>query len=79
MRTGGRTPLVAGLVKAYEVLMRHRQREHQTQPLQGLLTDGHANVSFGTGAPVVEAFQHTSRPRDAGMSTLLVDTEQGTR
>ena len=78
MRTGGRTPLVAGLVKAYEVLRRHRQRERQTQPLRGLLTDGHANVGFGTDAPVVEAFQHASRHRDAGMSTLLVDTAQGT-
>ena len=78
MRTGGRTTLVAGLVKAYEVLRRHRQRERQTQLLQGLLTDGHANVSFGTGDPVVDAFQHASRPRDAGVSTLIVDTEQGT-
>src|SRR5438093_8890508 len=40
--------------------------------------DGRANVSFGTGAPVVEAFQQASRPRDAGVSPLLVDTEQGT-
>jgi magnesium chelatase subunit D len=78
MHTSGRTPLVAGLVKVYEVLMRHRQRERQTQPLQELLMDGRANVSFGTGDPMVEAFQQASRPRDAGVSTLPVDTEQGT-
>lgn len=59
--------------------MRHRQRERQTQPLQGLLTDSRANVSCGTGDPVGEAFQHASRPRDAGVSTLMVETEQGTR
>ncbi len=58
--------------------MRHRQRERQTQPLQELLMDGRANVSFGTGDPVVEAFQQASRPRDAGVSTLIVDTEPGT-
>jgi magnesium chelatase subunit D len=78
MRTGGRTSLVAGLVTAYEVLMRHRQRERQTQPLQGLLTDGRANISFGTGDPVGEAFQQAWRPRAAGVSTLSVETEQGT-
>ena len=27
---------------------------------------------------MVDAFQHASRPRDAGVSTLMVDTEQGT-
>ena len=70
MRTGGRTSLVAGLAKAYEVLMRHRQRERQTHPLQGVLTDGRANMSFGTDDPVVEAFQQVSRPRDAGVATL---------
>ena len=78
MRTGGRTSLVAGLAKAYEVLMRHRQRERQTHPLQGVLTDGRANISFGTDDPVVEAFQQASRPRDAGVAALIVDTEQGT-
>jgi magnesium chelatase subunit D len=75
MRTGGRTSLIAGLVTAYEVLRRHRQRERQTQPLQGLFTDGRANVSCGTGDPVGEAFQHASRPRDARVSTLIVETE----
>ena len=47
-------------------------------PLRGVLTDGRANVSVGTDDPVVEAFQQASRPRDAGVATLMVDTEQGT-
>ena len=58
--------------------MRHRQCERQTHPLQGVLTDGRANIRFGTGDPVVEAFQQASRPRDAEASALIVDTEQGT-
>jgi Mg-chelatase subunit ChlD len=74
MRTGGRTSLVAGLVTAYEVRRRHRQRERQTQPLQGLLTGGRANVRCGTGDPVGAAFQHASRPRDAGVSPWGVAT-----
>jgi magnesium chelatase subunit D len=75
---GGRTSLGADLVPVYEVLRRHRQRERQTQPLQGLLTGDRANVRCGTGEPVGEAFQHASRPRDAGVSTLSVETTQGT-
>src|SRR5438445_8884162 len=47
-------------------------------PCRGWLTDGRTNVSFGTDDPVVEAFQQASRPRDAGVATLIVDTEQGT-
>jgi magnesium chelatase subunit D len=78
MRPGGRTPLVAGLVTAYEGLMCHRQRERQTPPLQGWLTDGRANLSGGISDPGGEACQHASRPCDAGVSTLLVETEQGT-
>lgn len=77
MRTGGRTPLAAGLVKVYEVLMRHRQRERQTQPLLVLLTDGRANAGLGTGDPVAEALQQAARLRDAGVHALIVDTEQG--
>ncbi|MGE3538555.1 MAG: putative cobaltochelatase [Candidatus Tectimicrobiota bacterium] len=77
LRTGGRTPLAAGLAKAHEVLMRHRQRERQTQPLLVLLTDGRANAGPGTADPVAAALQQAARLRQAGVSTLIIDTEQG--
>jgi magnesium chelatase subunit D len=77
MRTGGRTPLAAGLVAAYDVLMRYRQRERQTQPLLVVLTDGRANAGMGTGDPVMEALAQAERLRVAGVPSLVVDTEQG--
>jgi magnesium chelatase subunit D len=77
MRTGGRTPLAAGLVAAYDVLMRYRQRERQTQPLLVVLTDGRANAGRGTGDPVMEALAQAERLRVAGVPSLVVDTEQG--
>ena len=77
MRTGGRTPLAAGLVAAYDVLMRYRQRERQTQPLLVVLTDGRANTGMGMGDPVMEALAQAERLRVAGVPSLVVDTEQG--
>jgi magnesium chelatase subunit D len=77
MRTGGRTPLAAGLASAYAILMRYRQRERQTQPLLVVLTDGRANAGMGQGDPVIEALRQATRLRDAGVPSLIVDTEQG--
>ena len=37
-----------------------------------------SDYSCGTDDPVGEAFQHASRPRGAGVSTLRVETDQGT-
>src|SRR5262245_96363 len=77
MRTGGRTPLAAGLASAYAILMRYRQRERQTQPLLVVLTDGRANAGIGQSDPVTEALRQAARLRDAGVPSLIVDTEQG--
>jgi magnesium chelatase subunit D len=77
LRTGGRTPLAAGLARAYEVLLRYRQRERQTQPLLVVLTDGRANAGLATGDPMTEALWHAARLREAQVPSLMVDTEQG--
>jgi Mg-chelatase subunit ChlD len=42
-----------------------------------LRTDGRANAGFGTADLVIEALQPAARLREAGVSTLMVDTEQG--
>jgi magnesium chelatase subunit D len=77
LRTGGRTPLAAGLAKAYELLMRHRQRERKAQALLVVLTDGRANASTGATDPVAEALLRATTLRAAGIPSLVVDTEQG--
>ncbi|MDH3600435.1 MAG: putative cobaltochelatase [Candidatus Tectomicrobia bacterium] len=77
MRTGGRTPLAAGLAKAHELLVRYGQRDRETQPLLVLLTDGRANAGIGAGDPVTEGLLQAGALRQAGVPSLVVDTEQG--
>ena len=77
MRTGGRTPLAAGLAKAHELLLRYGQRDRETQPLLVLLTDGRANAGIGAGDPVTEGLMQAGVLRQAGVPSLVVDTEQG--
>ena len=42
-----------------------------------LRTDGRAKAGFGTADLVIDALQQAARLREAGVSTLIVDTEQG--
>ena len=77
MRTGGRTPLAAGLAKASELIGRYRQRERDTHPLLVLLTDGRANAGIGSGDPVAEGLMQATALRQAGVPALVVDTEAG--
>ena len=54
------------------------ERKQPSQPLLVLRTDGRANAGFGTADLVTSALQQAARLREAGVSTLMVDTEQGT-
>ena len=53
------------------------ERKQPSQPLLVLRTDGRANAGFGAADLVTSALQQAARLREAGVSTLLVDTEQG--
>jgi magnesium chelatase subunit D len=77
LRTGGRTPLAAGLAKAYELLLRYRQRAREVQPLLVMLTDGRANAGTKGSDPLTDAVTKAAALRAAGVSSLVVDTEQG--
>jgi len=77
MVTGGRTPLAAGLAKAYELIIRSRRRDRDMQPLLVLLTDGRANASHGTDDPVNDSLRQAAALCQAKVPALVVDTEQG--
>ncbi len=77
MKTGGRTPLAAGLAKAYELLRRDRYRDRDLQSLLVLLTDGRANAAQGVDDPVAESLRQAAALRHAHIPALVVDTEQG--
>ena len=81
MPVGGRTPLSAALVKAYETLMPQLRRDPSLRPLSILVTDGKANVGLGSGNPVMdEALRLAERiGRDRRIQWIVIDTEEQTR
>ncbi len=52
---GGKTPLSAGLLMAYQVITRELRQHPDLMPLMVLLTDGAGNVSLGPMPPQEEA------------------------
>ncbi|MDD5143631.1 putative cobaltochelatase [Methanoregula sp.] len=74
---GGKTPLAHGLSKAFEVLQREKMINRHTIPRLILISDGKANVSLGSGSPLDDANEVAARIKDAGISSLVIDSEKG--
>lgn len=74
LRTGGRTPLAAGLRKAREVVYRERVRDPQRRPMLILLTDGRAT---GGTDPVPRARVAAGQLARDGVTSVVVDCERG--
>jgi magnesium chelatase subunit D len=73
---GGKTPLAHGLFTGFEVLKRELMINRHTIPRMILISDGRANVSMGSGTPLEDAKEMASRIREAGISSLVIDSEQ---
>jgi magnesium chelatase subunit D len=73
LRTGGRTPLAAGLLCAVRVLAAERLRDPARRALLVLLTDGRATSSGGMEAVVAAA----GLLRRDGVASIVVDCEAG--
>ena len=72
---GGKTPLSAGLLLAYEVLGRERRKNPEVMPLLVLLTDGAGNVSM-TGLPAHdEALRVAGLIQRSGIRAAVINTE----
>ncbi|MCL4440863.1 MAG: putative cobaltochelatase, partial [Firmicutes bacterium] len=75
--TGGRTPLAAGLLKAYEIIKAHFYKDPNLAPLLIIISDGRANVSIGEDKPLLEVRRVAEIIRDeARIKTLVVDVEK---
>jgi magnesium chelatase subunit D len=72
--TGGRTPLAAGLLTAYDVVRRERLRDPRRRPLLVLVTDGRA--TGGAGA-LADARRAAAFLASAGVTSIVVDCESG--
>ncbi len=77
MPIGGRTPVSAGLAKAYELVRSYLAREPTGQPIVFILTDGKANVSIGHKNPVDEMLQYAAEMRcEKRTKFVVIDTEE---
>ncbi len=72
---GGKTPLSAGLLTAYEVFRKEAITHPDVIPLMILLTDGAGNVSLSNLPPQQEAHQISRRIRDAGIRSVVINME----
>ena len=77
LRTGGRTPLAAGLRLARETAVRAARAGDGRQPLLVLVSDGRANQAEGGQTPWRVAEQEAGRWRAAGWPAVVLDTEAG--
>jgi len=75
--TGGRTPLAAGLLKAYEVARAHLFKNPHLSPVLVVVSDGRGNVSLGGGKPLKEARRAAALIREEErIKSLVVDVEK---
>ncbi|MBR7830856.1 VWA domain-containing protein, partial [Actinospica sp. MGRD01-02] len=72
--TGGRTPLAAGLMAAYDVVRRERLRDPRRRALLVLVTDGRATGERGA---VAQARRAAAFLAAAGVASIVVDCESG--
>jgi len=76
--TGGRTPMAHGLKLSLEVLTRSMKAEPGSTPLLLVISDGHSNESVTASAdPITECYGIGRAITEAGIETILVDTESG--
>lgn len=74
IRTGGKTPLAAGLLKAREVVHAERVRDPHRRPMLVLLTDGRAT---GGGDALPRARTAAGLLARENLTSIVVDCERG--
>ncbi|MDQ1709339.1 MAG: magnesium chelatase subunit [Frankiaceae bacterium] len=75
LRTGGRTPLGAGLLRAADVIRVERIRDAKRRPLMVVVTDGRA--TSGGVRPVETARNAAAYVGTLGVASVVVDAEEG--
>ena len=72
---GGKTPLSAGLLLAYEVFQREASLHPDVMPLMILLTDGAGNVSISDLPPQEEAHRIAKLILESGIRSVVINME----
>ena len=74
--TGGRTPLGAGMMKAFNLIESEKRKDPTIIPIFVLMTDGRANVPILEGAdPMEETSKMAGLIRDEKVYSIVIDTE----
>ncbi|WP_447003753.1 putative cobaltochelatase [Saccharothrix isguenensis] len=77
LRTGGRTPLADGLLRARRVLETERVRDPRRRALLVLLTDGRATATGAGGDPMRDAVRAAGLLAADRVASVVVDCEHG--
>jgi Mg-chelatase subunit ChlD len=72
---GGKTPLSAGLMLAYNVFRQEANVHPDVMPLMILLTDGAGNVSMSELPPQEETHRIARQIEDAGIRSVVINME----
>jgi magnesium chelatase subunit D len=72
---GGKTPLSAGLLMAYEVFKKEAYTHPDVMPMMILLTDGAGNVSMSDLPPQEEAHRIAVLIREADVRSVVINME----
>lgn len=72
---GGKTPLSAGLLLAYQVIEREKRQNREVQPLMILLTDGAGNVSMTGASPREESLLVADLIAQSNVRSVVINTE----
>lgn len=72
---GGKTPLSAGLMMAYEVLRKEKLLHPEVMPLLIVLTDGAGNVSIGFSSPQEEAYNIANLISKENIHSVVINME----
>jgi magnesium chelatase subunit D len=72
---GGKTPLSAGLMLAYEILRQEKLLHPDVMPLLMVLTDGAGNVSMGSLPPQEEAYGIAARIAEDKVHAVVINME----
>jgi Mg-chelatase subunit ChlD len=72
---GGKTPLSAGLLMAYDVLRQEETIHPDVEPLLMVLTDGAGNVSIGALPPQEESYQFAQQITAHNYRSVVINME----
>lgn len=72
---GGKTPLSAGLMMAYEVFRQESYTHPDVMPMMILLTDGAGNVSLSDMPPQEEAHRIAELIKEVGVRSVVINME----